>query len=111
VQGASGRALDHTQPASGQPRVDPEHTHRHTALSSEHLFGTRLRSAADDSVDDAPKRQPTRSITSSLTSKFAHTFWTSSESSSASIRRKTFLAPSSSSGTLTEGRNEASAES
>ena len=56
-------------------------------------------------------RQPTASITSSLTSKLAHTFCTSSESSRASISRKTFLAPSSSSGTLTEGRNDASAES
>ena len=44
--------------------------------------------------------QPTAAITSSVTSKLAQTFCTSSESSSASIRRKTFSAPSSSSGTL-----------
>ena len=51
------------------------------------------------------------SMISSETSKLAKTFCTSSLSSSASIRRKTFLALSSSTGTLTLGRKFASADS
>src|SRR6059036_277121 len=57
------------------------------------------------------RAQPTSASTSSDTSKLAYTFWTSSQSSSASISLKTFFAPSASSGTLTDGRKVRSADS
>jgi hypothetical protein len=57
------------------------------------------------------RAQPTSAITSSLTSKLAQTFCTSSLSSSASMRRNTFFAPSASSGIDMDGRNVGSAES
>ena len=53
----------------------------------------------------------TAAITSSLTSKLAQTFCTSSESSSASMRLKTLLAPDASSSTCTLGTKDASADS
>src|SRR5690606_1509641 len=55
--------------------------------------------------------QPTAAMISSETSKLAYTFWTSSTSSSASMRRNTLRAPSSSSGTVTLGTNDVSADS
>ncbi len=63
------------------------------------------------SVSLRGRGQPTAAMTSSETSKLAHTFWTSSLSSSASISRKTFGAASASSSTVTLGTNEASADS
>lgn len=51
------------------------------------------------------------SMISSETSKLAKTFWTSSQSSRASIRRVTLVAPSTSTSTVRVGTNDASAES
>src|SRR5690606_14041601 len=78
-------------------------THTNGGGATSHVVGRR--------ASAAPPIQPTSASTSSLTSKFEYTFWTSSQSSSASISRKTFRAVSASSGTCTEGRKLASADS
>src|SRR5213079_2387805 len=66
------------------------------------------RTAASSGIQD---QASTAAMTSSETSKLAYTFCTSSQSSMASISLKTLRAPSSSSGTVTLGTKDDSADS
>ena len=117
-QGSPDAALDHAHAAAGQPRVDPQHAHA-IAFRPNRCSHVTLSRGMDQAAYDTRRvatvggrRQASSSAsTSSETSKLANTFCTSSESSSASMRRNTLPALSLSSWTCRSGTNSASAES